>query len=1323
MLFAGAEESRVRYDYESGVSGYPTIDLLVLTALKDERDGVLSVSDRSPEGSWTETRDQSGFRFDYRAFFAEDGSVFQIAVARAQGMGQASAATAATRLVQELEPRFLAMCGVCAGRRDKVFLGDLVVADRLYQADSGKIVASPGNSPSFLHEVTTYNLDPRWKEYIEDRSSDWTKSISLARPPSLGQQGDALLLVLANDSHTGSMLNWPPECPDRQPTLDHLRRAGLVAMDSLALTSEGRLRADRLANLSDTPSRDPPLTVHIGPLATVTVVTQDPAAFLGLAVQQRNVLALDLEGSAIGLVGELMRTPVLVAKAVQDWADNEKDDRYREFASRISARFVVDFFRWLVCRDLPGSVAQRRVGRASDDKLRAIAKQLLDSATPPSLVPLFAETTPRIRSAINEFGTRPRRVRLDQETSFTVPEIAERQRARQLMIAPRGSGKTFALWHMAEAMLTGAHVPLFLPMGRFATWAAVLAYIRGFGGDPIELLSDSRVVLFLDGWSEFAGARGADSSEHRKALATAGINRIIASARFGSEHDARFEITVLEPLPGDVVRRTYRVAFPNAQVPNGAVLELLRLPLALVLHMLLGGPVSSRGELLAAFHRHVSHGMPTAFTTALTRAAARTALTSATRRRSIFEAELHRAGVELGIAEAVDGVRQLGTLDINGADVRPVHDLYWSWLVGAGLLETQSVAEGARELALRESIELAIESGLSPQATVVDELCVRDAVLATRLARATRPESVGRTTLQVQAMLTEQRLAVNRRGALAGLQSADPEAFRRSLEAIASLHNAGLYILNGDDDINVELAWEHRSELANWIGANGTSTILETIADRGDSRWVDWLETLVSTGRLTGDVAGPIAISCSNAIPTWTRAFLPAIAAKAYRLRPAANRGANIDLAKWIASDYEDLLPTNSSTWIDLNRVLVQCGDDSIFESLLERFEAMPAKAQEVLGYGIVERGEPWIARFQERAFANGYSRQHHKLGEQVSALINDETARRWVQQEPTVLGWRVLIKRHGSAMIPELLARLPQSFSDLHLIPELRALASIHDAPEVVVDEIWKRVRGTMQPMAMEDVLKALSRCRVKGIPSIVGQLHRTPFFLPTYHFNRFLGLLTRWETETGLTMQVSQNGKQRPFSEWIRLARWSSDRDDELVKHGLLGVNLPVSDDVLDAWVRGDTSLERFVQIAGPLNRYHAGVVSALLAQSAGFEKVLSLFKGVLGKFPEGTLLLLLQKAVSDDDYYRLLGAVETSNEPSHRRFHKALIDRFLQSSSIKTHHARTLANVLRIHPPSVIRELLNDAIKSDSGLWLARDVELATGTILLDERGEWS
>jgi hypothetical protein len=157
---------------------------------------------------------------------------------------------------------------------------------------------------------------------------------------------------------------------------------------------------------------------------------------------------------------------------------------------------------------------------------------------------------------------------------------------------------------------------------------------------------------------------------------------------------------------------------------------------------------------------------------------------------------------------------------------------------------------------------------------------------------------------------------------------------------------------------------------------------------------------------------------------------------------------------------------------MNLNHVLASCGDDGVFEYLLYCFSSMKTMAQETLGFAIVALGGPWVARFQEVAFRSTGATHHHQLAKAVALEIDDATARCWIANGFSEPGWRVLIARHGGAIVPEMVASLPESFEGLDYIPTLAAMRYLVNPPESLRDEIWRRVRGTMRPRTTEDAI-----------------------------------------------------------------------------------------------------------------------------------------------------------------------------------------------------------------------------------------------------------
>lgn len=80
------------------------------------------------------------------------------------------------------------MCGVCAGRRRDVNLGDVIVADRLWTYDTGSTVTEEDEHgcevQRFKADPFTYNLAALWKHRAEGFRPESMETWSKDRPRS-----------------------------------------------------------------------------------------------------------------------------------------------------------------------------------------------------------------------------------------------------------------------------------------------------------------------------------------------------------------------------------------------------------------------------------------------------------------------------------------------------------------------------------------------------------------------------------------------------------------------------------------------------------------------------------------------------------------------------------------------------------------------------------------------------------------------------------------------------------------------------------------------------------------------------------------------------------------------------------------------------------------------------------------------------------------------------------------------------------------------------------------------------------------------------------
>src|SRR5689334_13013218 len=116
-----------------------SVDVLIVTALKEEFDAARAVgTTHAVAGShWREQAHD--FLAPYSMIEIGDaaGGALSLALARPTRVGGRSISPIATALTQQLQPRCLAMSGVCAGNPSVVALGDVVVAEVAYEHDEG----------------------------------------------------------------------------------------------------------------------------------------------------------------------------------------------------------------------------------------------------------------------------------------------------------------------------------------------------------------------------------------------------------------------------------------------------------------------------------------------------------------------------------------------------------------------------------------------------------------------------------------------------------------------------------------------------------------------------------------------------------------------------------------------------------------------------------------------------------------------------------------------------------------------------------------------------------------------------------------------------------------------------------------------------------------------------------------------------------------------------------------------------------------------------------------------------------------------------------
>lgn len=331
-------------------------DALVICALFDEYNALLNVTEDIVEPGWVQETSINGWLTSRATFRGDKGESVRVIATFASGMGREIALATVLALLDEHPASCVAMTGICAGRRGKVSLGDVIFADRLYSYDAGKTTISDGVT-KFEGDVLQFNPSLQWvQRMIAVANSSPMPWVSTRPEPTHESQEDWVLQHLVEGRSPLQAPDFKEACPDWPDVLQRLySRKWLVS--ELTLTDEGRARAnEQRLFYPDGPPPAAPFKVHVAPIATGASVVEDAGLFPRLAQSMRKVLGLDMEGSALGLAGAFREIPVVVVKGVSDFGDPFKDDRYRTFAARASAEYLMRLLKMSMDL-LPGVVS------------------------------------------------------------------------------------------------------------------------------------------------------------------------------------------------------------------------------------------------------------------------------------------------------------------------------------------------------------------------------------------------------------------------------------------------------------------------------------------------------------------------------------------------------------------------------------------------------------------------------------------------------------------------------------------------------------------------------------------------------------------------------------------------------------------------------------------------------------------------------------------------------------------------------------------------------------------------------------------------------
>jgi nucleoside phosphorylase len=173
------------------------VDLAIICALaKPELEEVLALP-----WQWSSPRPIDDVTFVRDGSLEVGGRLISVVATSAPRMGMVSTALTSASIIANLRPRILAMCGICAGVKGKVNIGDVLLADPAWDFQSGKRVRDKDNA-SFAMAPHQLYVPATVRTHVEQIRADAAALAKLTA--DFGSDASGLIRVVVGPVASGS---------------------------------------------------------------------------------------------------------------------------------------------------------------------------------------------------------------------------------------------------------------------------------------------------------------------------------------------------------------------------------------------------------------------------------------------------------------------------------------------------------------------------------------------------------------------------------------------------------------------------------------------------------------------------------------------------------------------------------------------------------------------------------------------------------------------------------------------------------------------------------------------------------------------------------------------------------------------------------------------------------------------------------------------------------------------------------------------------------------------------------------------------------------
>jgi nucleoside phosphorylase/tetratricopeptide (TPR) repeat protein len=155
-----------------------SFDVCIVCALPEEARAFLEVTGQRGEGA-IEERISPRYQYSYRSATIKNnkGESLDLHISWLSRYGPQEMVLHLSHILEEYQPRIALMTGICAGDRQRVQLGDLVVAERIFTYDNGKFILDEYGRRVHDLDTMTYQLDANILQFL-GLFDDWKPLIA-----------------------------------------------------------------------------------------------------------------------------------------------------------------------------------------------------------------------------------------------------------------------------------------------------------------------------------------------------------------------------------------------------------------------------------------------------------------------------------------------------------------------------------------------------------------------------------------------------------------------------------------------------------------------------------------------------------------------------------------------------------------------------------------------------------------------------------------------------------------------------------------------------------------------------------------------------------------------------------------------------------------------------------------------------------------------------------------------------------------------------------------------------------------------------------------